>query len=172
MWLLLMKNKMPLKDDMKGGVPVTLYLKNEGQGKIVKIISAKIDISDLEDKEVYCSATDAGEKYKPLIGLEKYISGKKIIGSGDEVKAVCISKIPDISVEQKSYIITGTVTYIYEHTKEKKMKIDFGAMSLCVCEDDEGNENEFYLNSCDGCTQETCSKHGYGKFKECIGPKD
>jgi len=68
--------------------------------------------------------------------------------------------------------VTGKVEYTYEYTKELKMKVDFGAMSACICENN-GEESTVYVYSCDYCTatNNPCSKYDYGSFKECIGPK-
>lgn len=143
----LMKNKMPIRDDIPG-LPIMLYLENQGPGVIGKIESAYIDISDLSEEEgktIYCTAGDVskGDKQKDLKGLEDYMigiekEGGKIVKQGEKLKAYCFAKVPDIDVDQKTYQLRGMVQYKYYDDEEYQMEVDFGALFKCECINDEG----------------------------------
>lgn len=132
--LALMRNEMPVKDNLKG-VPVMLYLGNQGPGTILEIKSARVDISDLEPGEnINCTPEKQG-KLK-LLGLSYYMGkNPEEIASGDSASATCISQIPDIHVEQKTYAITGEVEYTYTHGNQRKINVDFGTPATCTCKD-------------------------------------
>jgi|GEM_PF-3281226 len=157
--LALMRNEMPVKDDLEG-VPVLLFLDNQGPGILKDIKSAEVDISDIEGVETHCKPPpEALTEDTKLVDLDEYMSKY----SGDDVKEIpsykslsstCISKVPDISVDQRTFAITGDVNYTYMHSMERKIMVDFGAWVTCVC-----GEKTYLMYSCDqcgsGCTCET-----------------
>lgn len=144
----LMKNKMPIKDNTPG-LPIMLYLENQGPGVIGKVESAYIDISDLSEEEgktIYCTAGDVskGDKQENLQGLEGYMKGTdetggKILKQGEKLKAYCFADVPNINVDQKTYQLRGEVQYQYYDEEEYEMEVDFGALFKCECvkEDEE-----------------------------------
>ncbi|MCD6398448.1 MAG: hypothetical protein J7L08_00835, partial [Candidatus Aenigmarchaeota archaeon] len=164
-----MRNKMPIKDNM-GGVPIMIYLKNEGRGTVENIKSASIDISDLEGEGVRCVA---GSETKSLEGiLNKDGTIVKKIGPGEELKGYCYSTIPDIDVNQKTYQLTGKVDYTYSVKKERKMSIDFGSFYKCKCVN-ENNEQYILVNNCSTCSSSLCNDlfSGYS-YDRCLGKQD
>ncbi|MCD6368070.1 MAG: hypothetical protein J7L45_03230 [Candidatus Aenigmarchaeota archaeon] len=161
-----MRNEMPVRDDM-GGVPVMIYLENQGRGT-AKIKNAYIDISSLENngKKVYCVAgsVEGADETKPLDGIKG-----KTIGPGESIKGYCYSKIPDIDVDQKTFQLTAKVDYTYTSKVEKKMNIDFGSFYSCECVKD--NDKKYILvKSCNDCSDSLCDQlfSGYS-LNQCVG---
>lgn len=132
MGLALMRNQMPVRDNLEG-VPVLLSLTNQGPGIVEKVINAKIDISDIEEIPSACDKHSSGDYY--LDGLDAIMEPgdeEDKLESGESVKAVCTSRVPDINVEQKTFAITGTVKYTYSSGKGIKIPIEF------ISEEDDG----------------------------------
>jgi len=158
--LALMRNEMPVKDNITG-VPVLLYLKNQGPGILKDIKSAEVDISDIEGVEgIYCKPDETGDR--KLIDLDEYMRNGnqfkevKEIESGKSLSSTCISKVPDISVEQKTFAITGEVDYTYMHSMERKIMVDFGAWVTCTCTNSDGSTYQIDMFNSDQCVARGC----------------
>ncbi|MCK4634493.1 MAG: MFS transporter [Candidatus Aenigmarchaeota archaeon] len=150
MGLALMRNEMPVRDDLEG-VPVLLYLNNQGPGSIKEIdhSSVRVDINDLYvdtgETNMYCTpgAKPAEQEDLELKGLEKHLDncedyetfygrtneicpdGPEPVKTIEDAKATCTSKVPNIEVEQKTFSIIGEVTYTYTHGNERKIQVEF-----------------------------------------------
>lgn len=159
-----MRNEMPVRDNM-GGIPVMLYLNNQGRGT-AKIKSAYIDISPLENKgeKIYCVAGSTSSVNKTLEGIKD-----KSIEPGKSLKGYCYSKIPNIDVDQKTFQLTGSVDYTYTDKEEKKMSVDFSSFYRCECVNN--TEKEYILvKDCGDCSSSLCNQlfEGY-TLNQCLG---
>lgn len=133
--LALMRNEMPVRDDLEG-VPVLLYLNNQGPGTIENVYedSVKVDINDLYvdtgEAGMYCTPgkKPAGREDLELRGLEKITNpddDDDKMKTGEHIGATCISRVPDITVEQKTFAITGEIKYNYSHGMQREIHVEF-----------------------------------------------
>ncbi|UCG95614.1 MAG: hypothetical protein JSV92_01020 [archaeon] len=175
--LALMRNQMPVRDNLQG-VPVMLYLDNQGPGVVERIIDAEVDINDLEAGK---SCTPGGPGDYDLEGLgdlyepdlKKEVDNDYKLKSREHVSGTCISIVPDIQVEQKTFALNGRVVYTYSHGRERKIPIEFisdtegggttggGVSAEEGCEDTDGGLNYFTA----GTTTE--SGGGTGTASQC-----
>jgi len=158
--LAVMKNKMPIRDNLKG-VPVMLYLENQLQGTVMKINKAVVDVSDLEGNETYCTLGEGGKKLTE-------VTKETTIEPQEYAKFICISQIPDIGVEQKTFTVRGDVEYTYLLNETGELQIDFGSYVLCRCCNEEDKCVDLQLYNCDVCSASICPE-GYKNSVECVG---
>ncbi len=167
----LMRNNMPVRDDLEE-VPVMLYLENVANGYVDNIKYARVDVSDIEGTEdTYCEPSLGDDNDLKLRGLAEYMDGNETIGK--PVKAICISRIPNIDVEQKTFALTGLVNYTYVDKIENKMKVSFGSYMECICQDPtSGQMKTLRIYECGSGNSACSSLCGSWNMVDCREPSE
>jgi len=149
-----MKNEMPIPDNIGAKVPVMVYIENQGQGTIYKINNIYVDLTSLGG--TYCSLDgEGGHK------IEGIISGylDKDVEPGKTLKGICFIKLPSLEddVDQKTYLITANMSYGYAFYKYNTIPVDFGAFAQCECvnKEDESKKDYILVYSCDECDKDS-----------------
>jgi len=149
-----MKNEMPIPDGqtINTEVPILIYIENQGNGEVYKLDNIIVDLTNLGDDNGYCTLG------KNIQNLHQGYLYKKSLGPGDSAKGLCFATLPDINVDQKTYLVTANMTYNYRFYKYDKIPVNFGAMAQCECvnEKDENVKDYLLVYSCGNCTTELC----------------
>jgi len=145
-----MKNEMPIPDNIGAKVPVMVYIENQGQGTIYKINNIYVDLTSLGG--TYCSLDgEGGHKIEGIISGYLY----KDVEPGKTLKGICFIKLPSLEddVDQKTYLITANMSYGYAFYKYNTIPVDFGAFAQCECvnKEDESKKDYILVYSCDEC---------------------